>query len=173
MHPCPQGAGPRNAWATYQHPSPLEHANTHVKHTYRHTWTNSYATQHLCAYTYTCVNPQINVHKPLNVYTQMCTLFYRYMHTWEHVCAHTWTLIYAIFLCVHTCTCAYTFSFREVRGSPWCDDQKVHWHSFCDNIGGATVAMSIFVIWCVDKIPEHRYVSVLNKRNFICLVKLL
>lgn len=127
----------------------------HKGHTYRHTCMN---TSEMYVHTYIPV---------WNVYIQMCTLFYRYMHTCEHVCSYT----YHISVCTPSASGRWEVSlgvmtWKSIGGS-------LDWHSFSDNIGRATVAMGIFVIWCVDKIPEHRYVSVLNRRNLNCPVKLL
>lgn len=64
LSPFPQGAGPQNAWFTYKHPSPLEHANTYML-VYEYTYTTKKHTHRQ-----TCMNTsEIYVHTYIPVWT--------------------------------------------------------------------------------------------------------
>lgn len=80
-------------------------------------------------YTYGCANPS----------TDKCTHENVYVHTHEHK--------HITHFCMYTHTHTASPSVREERPlGEMTIGRSSAWHSFCDNIGAATVAMGIFVI---------------------------
>lgn len=81
----------------------LVHGYTHTAHTHKistqpHMHKHTCNTTNIYVYAYSCVNLQINIYMHANVYTQMCTPIYKYMH--EHI-------KYYITACSHIQTCIH------------------------------------------------------------------
>lgn len=184
---CLQGAGPQNALFTYQHLSPLEHANTYMlvheytHHTHKNIHTDTHAetyvqrNRHLCICSYTYVNPQINVHS-MSIYIQMCTPIYRDMYTWEHIYAHTWAQTHTTFLHLHICTHLHLQWGERVPLVQWPESPLVEAQP--GTVSVITLEVSLWPWAFLSSDVLTRFLSadmwsLLNKRNFICFGEFL